>query len=81
MLKGNEKRSGADELRTIARNMDATTESFNDRFTAEQLLTIGRAFLASEWDFYPDQWTARQVREALKGKPPRWDDNEKPVYG
>lgn len=75
-----EKRSGADELRIIVRNMDATTEGFNDRYTAEQLIQIYRMHLASEWDIYPDDWTSRQVREALKGKPPRWTDDERPLY-
>lgn len=63
---------GPDELRRIVRNMDACTEDFNCRFSAEQLLLLGRALLASEWDIYPDEWTERQIREALGGKPPKW---------
>lgn len=74
------KRSGADQLRVIVQNMDATRESFNDEYTAAQLVTIYSMQLESEWDFYPDQWTARQVREALAGKPPRWNDDETPLY-
>jgi hypothetical protein len=72
--------TGGDELRLIVRNMDSTRESFNDSYTTEQLIQIYRMQLASEWDFYPDQWTARQVREALAGKVPRWTDDEKPLY-
>ena len=75
-----EKRSGADELRLIVSNLNATREGFSDSYTAEQLIQIGRMLLASEWDIYPDQWTARQVKEALKGRPPTWDDQERPTY-
>jgi len=73
-------RTGAEELRLIVENMNITREDFNDRFTAEQLVQIGRMLLASEWDIYPDQWSDRQVREALAGKPPRFDARERPVY-
>jgi hypothetical protein len=73
-------RSGADLLRLIVRHMDATRESFNDRFSARQLITIYSAMLASDWDFYPDTWTARQVREALRGFPPKWNGDEQPTY-
>lgn len=73
-------RTGAEELRLIVSNMDATREGFNDDKTVEQLIQIGRMLLASEWDIYPDQWTRRQVREALKGRPPTWDDQERPTY-
>ena len=74
-------RTGAEELRLIVSNMNTTSETFNDRYTLEQLVQIGRMLLASEWDIYPDQWTDRQVREALKGIPPQWDKaTEKPIY-
>jgi hypothetical protein len=76
---------GIDLLRLILGNLDHTREDFmlpatGAPFTVEQLLQIGRMHLLSGWDFYPDQWTARQVAEALAGKPPRWDDDERAVY-
>jgi hypothetical protein len=71
---------GIEELRAAVLLFDNTRESFNLDFTAEELLQIARMQRASGWDFCPDQWTARQVREALKGVPPRWDENERPVY-
>jgi len=73
--------TGAEEIRLLRSNMDATAESFNDRFTAAQLLQINRMLVLCEWDVMPDQWSARQVREALKGKPPRFDEQMRPVYG
>ena len=76
----NRPRSGADLLRLVVRNMDGTSEGFNDRYTAAELLRIFTAQLESAWDFSPDEWTSRQVREALAGKPPRWDDQERPLY-
>jgi hypothetical protein len=73
-------RSGADLLRLVVRNMDGNSEAFNQMFTAAELLQIFTMQLASAWDFSPDEWTTRQVREALAGKPPRWDDQERPLY-
>lgn len=74
-------RTGAEELRAVVSIIDGLRESFNDRFTAEQLLKLVRMHWASEWDIPPDEWTPRQIRESLRGKPPRWDDGERPVYG
>lgn len=71
-------RTGAEELRLIVRNMDNCNESFNDRFTAEELIKIGRAWLASEWDISPDEWHEEQVQDALKGIPPKFCE---PWYG
>jgi hypothetical protein len=73
-------RTGAEELRIIVRNLGITSESFNERFTAEQLIQIGRMQLACGWDFLPDRWKPRQVREALRGIVPAWDADEKPLY-
>ena len=72
--------SGADQLRLIASNIDCTNETFNGRYSADQLLKIFRALVLSEWDIMPDCWTQRQIREALKGKPPKFDDRERPLY-
>ena len=64
--------TGAEELRTAVGALDNCTESFLDRFTAEQLLQLWRVWNECGWDICPDQWTERQVREALQGKPPLW---------
>ncbi len=72
-------RYGADELRLVVKAMDATREDFNLRFSAEQLVTIYKAMLASGWDFYPDQWTESQVQAALRGVVPKWDADERPI--
>ncbi len=68
--------TGADELRKIVRAMDDTREGFNDRYTAEQLVAIYRAMFASGWDIYPDQWSAEQVEDALRGEVPKFEDRE-----
>ena len=73
-------RSGADLLRLIVKNLDDCRESFLDRFTAIQLVKIGLVHLACGWDILPDQWEERQIREALRGKVPRWDSDYKPIY-
>ncbi len=69
-----------DHLRLMEQNFGGCSETFNQQFSLEQLFKIHKAWMLSEWDINPDRWTRRQLREALKGKPPRWDDNEKPVY-
>lgn len=71
---------GIEEIRHAAASFSRNNETFNQRFTAEELIIIWRAWNQSGWDFYPEQWEERQVQEALKGVPPRWDDNEQPVY-
>jgi hypothetical protein len=73
-------RLGCDLLRLVVRNMDSDSETFNQRFTAEQLLQIGRMHLDSEWELPPSHWAPRQVREALRGIVPTWDDRERPTY-
>ena len=73
--------TGADELRLIVRNMDSCPEWFLDRYTTEQLVTLFRAQLACGWDWMPHQWAPRQVREALCGIVPQWDEDEQTVYG
>lgn len=64
--------SGIELLRLIVRNAGCVTESFWDDKTPEETLQIGKMQLLSAWDIYPDEWTERQVSEALAGKPPRW---------
>lgn len=71
--------TGADELRRIVNVLNNTRESFNERFSARELVRLGKAYLACGWDFTPDKWTEKQVREALAGKVPAWDDNENPL--
>jgi hypothetical protein len=75
------KMTGAAFLRLLVQNLGACREGFLDPFTVEQLIQIGRMHLISPWDFYPDQWTARQVKEALAGNAPHWTNDEKPHYG
>jgi hypothetical protein len=70
-----------DELRAAARALSYCNESFLRRFTMEQLLAIRRAWVASEWDIHPDEWTERQVKDALKGRVPTWNAVDEPTYG
>ena len=69
-----------DHLRLMVRNLDHCNETFNQQFSYQELWLIHRAWMLSGWDIYPDQWSERQVREALNGRPPEWDDDERPKY-
>ncbi len=71
---------GIDELRRAVNLFDRCRESFNQQFDAAELVAIWRAFTASGWDIPPDRWTERQVEEALKGRAPTFEDQERPTY-
>jgi hypothetical protein len=74
-------RTGIEELRHLVEIFNACNETFNDPFTAEELIRLYRVHLASGWDFYPDQWDERQVRDAIDhGIAPRWDKRERPIH-
>jgi hypothetical protein len=72
---------GIDQLRSAVRLFDNCNESFNQRFTGEELLTLWRMYRECGWDIPPDDWAPRQIEEALEhNAPPRWDDSERPLY-
>jgi hypothetical protein len=75
-----ERMTGAEQLRLIVSNIDHMSETFLDMYTLEEIVQLYRMCLLSGFDVYPDQWTRRQVRAALQGIPPSWDNDEKPVY-
>jgi hypothetical protein len=75
-----EKLSGIDELRDAVRAFDGCSEDFVQRFSTKGLLDIRRAWRESEWDFSPDKWEARQVKEALRRIVPNWTADERPDY-
>lgn len=72
--------TGMEELRLLVKNFNGCAESFLDRFSAEELITLHRISQQSDWDFQPDRWEERQVQEALQGIVPIWDDQERTVY-
>ena len=71
---------GIEKLRSVMTMFNRCSESFNQRFTIEELCQLHSMALESEWDFYPDQWSTRQIKEALEGMVPQWDDNEQPIH-
>ncbi len=72
--------SGIELLRYSVRLLDSCLETFNQKYSAEELLKIAEMMQKSEWDIYPDAWTARQVKEALKGVVPQWTDEQTPKF-
>lgn len=72
--------TGPEKIRDCSTAFGWCRSASIEGFSVDQLIQIRRMWLASEWDFFPDQWTSRQLLEALAGKPPRWDDKERPVY-
>lgn len=73
-------RAGIEELRNVVDTFNECNETFNCRFSAEQLITLWRAWRAGEWLIYPDRWTRMQVWGALRGIPPMFrETDESPV--
>lgn len=73
-------KTAIEEMRDIVNAFSWCPDGFNYRWSFEQLITLRRAWRKSEWDILPVDWTARQLREALDGVVPQWDDEENPVY-
>lgn len=72
---------GVELIRHAATLADLQREAFNDRFTAHGLLRLAAIHAQCGWDFLPEAWTARQLREALMhDMVPQWDDDARPVY-
>lgn len=69
-----------DKLRRMVRALDRWTESSIDRFTLPELVQIFRMCVASPWSYPVEDWTERQIAEALNGTPPNWSDNGEPVH-
>jgi hypothetical protein len=77
----NNKLCGIELLRYAVRLFSRCNETFNQQFDEQTLLKIAATHKACEWDFYPDQWTDRQLSDLFHdGKIPEWDKNEQPKY-
>jgi hypothetical protein len=59
--------NGIEELRIAVRLFNNCRESFNERYTAEQLLLLYRAYARSDWDITPDEWADDELDAALAG--------------
>ena len=62
------RRTGIEQLRKAVGLFNNTNESFNDRFSAHELISIAQAYTRSEWDITPDQWTSKEVEDAIDGR-------------
>lgn len=67
-------------LRDLVAGFNSCREDSIDQFSTEDLINIYRCWMQCGWDYYPDNWTLRQITEAKRGICPDWDDNGKPVY-
>lgn len=73
-------RTGVELLRLTVRLCDNGNESFNMRFSADELIRLASAWESCEFDIPPHRWEARQVAEALRGTVPKFNDDETPKY-
>lgn len=72
--------TGIEKLRRAVNILDGCNESFNQRFTQEQLLKLVEIHLAGDWLFTPDEWSEQQISEALAGIVPDWNHDETPRF-
>jgi hypothetical protein len=81
-MKTAETYDGIDQLRFAVRLFDNCNETFNQQFTAEELLTLWRMYRECGWDIPPDDWAPRQIREALeKNIVPQFQRADRARYG
>lgn len=57
------------ELRVMVRLFSRCNESFNQKWTLEQLIKIYEAYHACEWDILPDAWPASLLAHAVEHGP------------
>lgn len=70
-----------EKLRHLANISGDVRESLWDGLTRAEILRVCDAWMASGWDFYPDQWTPQQLSDAIRyGITPAWDPKtERPI--
>lgn len=70
-----------EKLRHYAIISGDVRESLWDGMTRAEILRVCDAWMASGWDFYPDQWTQAQLTDAIRyGIAPAWDPaTEEPI--
>lgn len=72
---------GIDKLRKVVNLLNQCNETFNQKFTVEELIKLADICFNSNYDFLPDQYTGRQLYEAIKyNRTPTWDSKENPTY-
>lgn len=71
---------GIEKLRSMVAMLNNNSESFNQNYSIEELCQLHNMALKCLWDYRLDQWSKRQIAEALQGIVPQWDDNEQPLY-
>ena len=71
---------GIDLVRKAVNVMAYCDESWNQRWTACQLLELTKAHILADYDFLPDSWTEDQISDVLiRGLVPAWVEVEKPT--
>lgn len=81
MTSNKDTKPGIEVLKEAVSRFSCCHTDFVYRYTVKELLKISDAWGRSGWDIVADQWTTRQLNEAIElDRAPTWDDNEKPTY-
>lgn len=73
---------GIDKLRSAVTLFSNCNESFNQCFTATELLALYQAYDGCGYDITPDMWSEAQVKAALNGGPfPAFTEEQLARYG
>lgn len=78
-------RTGIALVRYAVNLFSYCNESFNENYSAVELLKIADACQKSSWDIAPDHWDERQISECINlGAVPDWKENDNgkliPIY-
>jgi len=69
-----------EKIRKMVNLFNNCNESFNQKYDFRQLERLYDAYKDCDYDFPPSYWSDRQIAEALKGKTPKFNDDEEPDY-
>lgn len=70
---------GIDGLRNMVKQFNYCNETFLQKYSIQELIKIGKALSKIEWDYLPDQWTEKQINDALNDRVPQWDSEGNPI--
>lgn len=76
-------RTGIETLRLMVKNYDGYCgDGFLSQFSLDELVLIHRLWMKSGWDISPNEWSERQMHEALYQQIiPKWNsETEEPEY-
>ena len=67
--------TGVEKLRRMLNVFSTCNETFNTRWSVEQLESLYDAYMNCGWDITPDRWSEQQLRDVFAGVVPVFGDD------